>query len=176
MTYIANITRSEGDPKILSSGPSSLSSADKLGRALGWFSLALGVMELVAPRRITRALGMEGSEGLVRAYGARELGAGILSMTPEKQVGLWSRVAGDGLDMATLVTVLRPDNPKRGNVGLALGLVLGITLLDIMAGQLVTARHRRTPGNWHQYSNRSGFPQGVERARGAARKMEAAPV
>jgi hypothetical protein len=176
VTYIANITRSEGDPKILSSGPSSLSSADRLGRALGWFSVALGFMELVAPQRITRALGMDGSEGLVRAYGARELGSGILSMSPEKQIGLWSRVSGDGLDIATLVTALRPNNPKRGNVGLALGLVLGVTLLDILAGQLVTARHSRKPGNWHQYSNRSGFPQGVERARGAARKMEPSPI
>ena len=34
MTYISNIMRSQGDPKLIQTGPSSLSSADKLARAL----------------------------------------------------------------------------------------------------------------------------------------------
>ena len=69
MTYISNIARSQGDPKVLRSGPSSLGGADRLARALGWFSLGLGLAELLAPRLFTHALGMRGSEGLVRAYG-----------------------------------------------------------------------------------------------------------
>jgi len=35
MTYISNLTRSEGDPKILQTGPSSLTASDKMARALG---------------------------------------------------------------------------------------------------------------------------------------------
>jgi hypothetical protein len=62
-----------------------LGAADRLGRALGWFSIGLGVTELLAPRLITRALGMQGSEGLVRAYGAREIGSGLLSPRPQAQ-------------------------------------------------------------------------------------------
>ena len=57
MSYISNITRSKGDPKVLTSGPSSLAASDRLGRLLGWFSIGLGMMELLAPRRVTRALG-----------------------------------------------------------------------------------------------------------------------
>jgi hypothetical protein len=94
-----------------------LGAADRLGRALGWFSIGLGVTELLAPRLITRALGMQGSEGLVRAYGAREIGSGLLSLSLEKGAGLWSRVAGDGLDIATLLNAYRPNNPRRDNVG-----------------------------------------------------------
>src|SRR3954453_17949472 len=105
MNYISNIARSEGDPKVIRSGPSSLSSVDRLAKGLGWFSIGLGAAELFAPQRITRALGMEGKEALVRAYGAREIASGVLTLSADKQAGLWSRrLAGDGLDIATLTS------------------------------------------------------------------------
>ena len=56
ISNLADIARSEGDPKVLTTGPSSLTAADKLGRALGWFSLGLGLTELVAPGRLIKAL------------------------------------------------------------------------------------------------------------------------
>src|SRR3954465_2046158 len=138
MTHFSNIARSDGDPKVVRSGPSSLAASDRLAKALGWFSLGLGLTELLAPRRITRALGMEGKETLVRAYGAREIGSGILSLSVDKKLGLWSRVAGDGLDIATVMTALRPDNPKRDNVVVALALLLGITAVDLIDAQATT--------------------------------------
>ena len=169
MTYISNISRPEGDPKVLQSGRSSLGPSDQLSRALGWFSIALGVTELVSPRRITQPLGMEGNEGLVRAYGAREIGSGLLSLSIDKHVGLWSRVAGDGLDIATVATAMRPGNRKIGNVLLTLALLGAITAIDVLGAQAVTARHQRTGGTRTQYRDRSGFPQGLAKARGAAR-------
>jgi hypothetical protein len=182
MTFLSSIARSEGDPKVLRSGPSSLGSADQLAKALGWFSLGLGLTELLAPGHITRALGMQGKEGLVRAFGAREIGHGLLTLSPDKQVGLWSRVAGDGLDIITLMGGLRHDNPKRENVVTALALVTGITLLDVIGAQSTTVRHSRNRGERRLYHDRSGFPNGVQAARGAARDfkvpsdMRAAPV
>ncbi|MBK3802083.1 hypothetical protein GAY33_23190 [Azospirillum brasilense] len=176
MTYtISNIARSKGDPKVLHSGPSSLGASDRLARALGWYSIGLGLTELFAAKRITRALGMEGKEALVRAYGVRELGHGIVSLSPDKHLGLWSRVAGDGLDIATLMTAMRHDNPKRDNVGIALAAVLGVTLLDIIGAQGVTARHRRPHDRPRSYRDRTGFPQGVQAARGAARDFKVPP-
>jgi hypothetical protein len=165
MNYIANLARSEGDPKILSTGPSSLASSDRLGRALGWFSLALGAIELLAPRRLTRALGMQGREVLVRAYGVRELGAGIISLSPDRLLGLWSRVAGDGLDLLTLAAASHPGNLRRKNVSLAVWLVVGVTLLDVVVAQKISARHSRPRGVWRDYGDRSGFPRGMEDAR-----------
>ena len=44
-----------------------------LGLGLGLFSIALGAAELLAPKRITRALESEGHEGLVKGFGAREV-------------------------------------------------------------------------------------------------------
>jgi hypothetical protein len=179
---ISNIARSEGDPKVLRSGPSSRGSADELARALGWFSIGLGLAELLAPRQFTRTFGLEGREALVRSYGLREIGHGILSLSPDKAAGLWSRVAGDALDLATLASAYRDDNPKRDNVAIGLLAVAGITLLDVLGAQGVTARHRRTGGDRQRYRDRSGFPQGAEKARGAARDfrtprdMQAAPA
>ena len=172
LSSLSNIARSEGDPKVLEAGPSSLGTSDRLARALGWFSIGLGLTEVLAPRMLTRALGMEGKESLVRAYGLREIGSGVLSLSPDKQSGLWSRVAGDGLDIATLMTGLRPDNPKRDNVSLALAAVIGITLLDIAGSAGVTARHGRFGNRRRDYRDRSGFPQGLAKARGAAKDFK----
>ncbi|MBV8511626.1 MAG: hypothetical protein JO289_15830 [Xanthobacteraceae bacterium] len=169
MTYLSNIVRSQGDPKLIQTGRSSLSSADKLARALGWFSIGLGLAELIAPNSITRALGLRGKEGLVRSYGAREIAAGVLSLSTEKQAGLWSRVAGDGLDAATLASGLRNDNPQRNNVAFALMMVLGIAALDIAVAQQTTARHTRSRSRPRLYADRSGFPKGLGAARAAAR-------
>jgi hypothetical protein len=175
MAYLSNIVRSKGDPKVLRSGPSTLTSSDRLGKALGWFSLGLGLVELLAPHRITRALGMEGQETLVRAYGAREISSGIVSLSTEKQLGLWSRVGGDGIDIATLLTAHRDDNSKKENVATALVMVAGITLLDIMAAQGTTSGHSRTSGDRNIYRGRSGFPKGIETARGVAKEFQAPP-
>src|SRR3954462_7325223 len=89
-----------------------------------------------------------------------------LSLSIDKQVGLWSRVAGDGLDIATVMGGLRDDNPKRDNVAVALAMLLGVTLIDVVGAQSTTARHSRNRGERRLYQNRSGFPRGVQAARG----------
>ena len=172
MNVVANMTRPKGDPKIIRSGPSSLSGAERLGRALGWFSIGLGLVELLAPARITRTLGMEGKESLVRAFGAREIGHGIVSLSNDQHIGLWSRVAGDGIDIATLMTGLGDANPKRRNVEVAIAMLLGLTALDVTLAQAVTAGHARGRGRRRSYRGRSGFPNGVSAARGAARDFK----
>jgi hypothetical protein len=118
---------------------------------------------------------MEGQEALVRAYGAREIGSGMLSLSTERTLGLWSRVGGDGIDIATLLTALREENPKKQNVTTALAMVAGITLLDLVAAQVTTVRRSRNGGDRYIYSNRSGFPEGLAAARGAAKEFQVPP-
>src|SRR5215207_374083 len=98
------------------------STTDALARGLGVFSIALGLMEVAAPRALARFLGMEGSEALIRGYGLREIatGVGILASN-DPTPWIWGRVAGDGLDIATLMTGYEGDNPKKDNVTLARG-------------------------------------------------------
>src|SRR3954467_15387366 len=172
---VSNIARSPSDPKVISTGQSSFGTTDRMARNLGWFSLGLGALEILAPERITRALGMEGREGLVRAYGFREVAAGVLSLSVEKKAGLWSRVAGDGLDIATLMTGLRDDNPKKDNVAMALMMVGGITLLDIAAAKAVSARHAPQLGRRRTYHDRTGYPKGMAASRGVAARKKSAP-
>ncbi|MDK4731501.1 hypothetical protein [Rhizobium sp. CNPSo 3490] len=171
MAFLTNMTRSEGDPRIINSGPSSLSSSDRLARNLGWFSIGLRVIELLAAEKITRALGMRGRENLIRAFGVREITSGFMTLSVEKQAGLASRIAGDALDIATLATAMRPDNRKRDNAALALLMVAGVTLLDVIATGTNTIRHARHTGQRRDYADRSGFPKGVEASRRAARQQ-----
>ena len=173
MNFLSNITRSEGDPKIVRSGTSSAGAADRIAKGLGWFSIGLGLAEILAPHQITRALGMQGSENLVRAYGFREIASGLVTLSPDKHVGLCSRLAGDGLDIATLLRGMRGDNPKRGNVAVALAMVLGVTLLDFLGAQGVRVRHTPRRGQRRLYHDRSGFPKGIQAAKGAARNFQA---
>jgi hypothetical protein len=175
MNYIANIPRSQGDPKVIRTGPSSMTPEDRLARALGWFSIGLGAIELLAPRRITRTLGMRGNEGLVRAFGIREIVSGIVTLSPDKQIGLKSRLAGDGLDIAALLSAFRRDNPKSGNVGLALLMVGGVTLLDYIGALGTNVRHTVRRDQKGLYRDRSGFPKGIAAVRGIAKKFQAPP-
>jgi hypothetical protein len=171
LTNLTGIARSEGDPRVEQKGPSSLTGADRLARALGWFSIGLGVAELVAPGRIVRTLGLDDKEGLIRAYGARELAAAIPTLSVDKPIGLAARIGGDALDLGTLATALHRDNPKRRNAAIATAMVAGITLLDIVAYAGVKAAHRRDPSSSDRdYSDRSGFPKGAQASRGLARK------
>lgn len=175
LTALTTFARSKGDPRVIRSGASSLSPADRVGKALGWFSIGLGLAEIFAPRAITRALGMHGQEGLLRAYGAREIAAGMMSLSIDKPAGVWSRVAGDGLDLATLATAYRSDNPQRGNVGVAMAVVAGIAALDVLTAKALSVTHARNPAKLRDYSNRSGFPKGVDASRGLARKTFRTP-
>lgn len=104
---------------------------DAMARGLGMFSVGLGAAELVASKALAESLGMEGKEELIQLFGAREIASGVacLGMNPPKP-GIWSRLVGDALDIAVLCGHLGSSNPKRGNVGLALAAVLGVTLMD----------------------------------------------
>jgi hypothetical protein len=168
LTRIAGVARSPGDPKVVATGPSSLTGPDSLARALGWFSLGLGLTELVAARRITRALGLRGKEGLVRAYGVREIAAGIPTLSVDRQIGLASRIAGDALDLVALAPALRARNRKRRNAVVAAASVVAITILDGIALAAVRTRHRRD-GARRDYRARSGLPRGIAASRGLAR-------
>ena len=170
LTNPSNIARSEGDPKVQRKGPSSLTGPDRLARALGWFSIGLGIAELVAPGKIARTLGLEGKERLIRAYGAREIASAVPTLSVDKQVGLAARICGDALDIGTLALALRSDNPKLGNAAIAAAFVVGITLLDLYAYGSTKAVHSREPGSGRDYSDRSGLPRGPEASRGIARK------
>lgn len=145
------------------------SSAHVVAQGLGWFSIALGMTELLATRTLTRTLGMDGQEGLVRAYGAREIATGIAILaSSDPTPWIWGRVAGDALDLATLATGLDEDNPERRNLAFAIGTVAAVTALDVACGVALSAEDE-PEAPMRDYSNRSGFSRSPAQMRGAAR-------
>jgi len=168
LSKLGDITRSPGDPKVIETGPSSLKPADRVGRALGWFSIGLGLTELLAPGKLTRALGAEGKENVVRALGARELVHGALCLSVNNDFGAFTRVAGDMVDLAALAALYRDDNPKKANVGAAMAAIIGCAIADFAAAQSIRSLHNRKGEPVRDYSDRSGFPKGIGYSRGQA--------
>ncbi|HST65421.1 MAG TPA: SRPBCC family protein [Mycobacteriales bacterium] len=115
-----------------------------LGKALGWASFALGAPLVAIPGRVARAVGLDDTPGTrwtARSVGVRELvaGAGILAQGRKPMPGVWSRVAGDGMDVALLISGLRSARDRR-KVGAALAAVGGIAALDILAAARLSRR------------------------------------
>ncbi len=107
----------------------------KVAKGLGWFSIGLGLTELLGARPLSRMLGMEDHRTLLRIFGLRELGAGIGLLSQSRMAPwLWARVAGDALDLAVLGSALF-SGPRPRNAGIATGAVAGVTALDIVAGR-----------------------------------------
>ncbi|OLP57828.1 hypothetical protein BJF93_13325 [Xaviernesmea oryzae] len=173
MAFLSNLTRPKGDPKILSTGPTAQTGAERLAKGLGWFSIGLGLTELFAARRLSRGLGLYGHAPLIRAVGLREIFSGMMTLSTEKEMGVKSRVAGDGLDIAVLMAALRPDNYRRGNAAAALAMVVGITLVDVMVAKALASERARPSGRGRDYGDRSGFPKGIEAARNVSRDKKA---
>ena len=155
----------------------SRSAHDQLAKGLGWFSIGLGTLELVAARSLADGLGLHGRDGLVRAYGVREVMTGIAILaSPNPAPWIWGRVLGDALDLATLaVGAGRAEGSEKANIGLAVAAVAGVTALDILCAQGLDAEKGGPATAVADYRDRSGFPNGLARSRGAARDFVVPP-
>jgi len=112
----------------------------QLVKALGWFSVGLGIAQLLAPRAVSRTVGVNDHPMLMRACGLREVSTGVGILSQKKSSGwLWSRVAGDAMDLALLATAIasprnqRQQRSQRSRVLLATAAAAGITALDVLA-------------------------------------------
>lgn len=109
----------------------------RLAKGLGWFSIGLGLTELLAPTFIAKISGVsEKRTGLIRLYGLREIASGVAIFTQKNPAGaVWSRVAGDALDLASLGAAAASPNANKGRVAFATANVLAVTALDIMCAK-----------------------------------------
>lgn len=126
-------------------------SHESLANVLGWFSVGLGVAQLVAPGSVARLIGVRESRrsrNTLQAIGARELmsGVGILSNNRSAQ-WLWSRVAGDALDLSLLGSAMNSDRTERGRTAAATAAVLGIAALDIYCASQLSNEERERDGD-----------------------------
>lgn len=105
--------------------------------------------ELLAPRRIGSAIGVKGGHGILRSMGLREIasGVGILSHGEPPPAAVWSRVAGDAMDLGLLGVAYGTARRKaRPRLKAAMIAVVGVTLLDVLCSRrLSRERHRGLP-------------------------------
>jgi uncharacterized membrane protein len=111
--------------------------------ALGWFSLGLGLTQLIAPRQVANAIGLSGDDDeqtVMRLVGLREIvsGVGILAQA-EPTPWLWSRVGGDAMDLALLRSAMDVPEARKDRVTAATIAVLGITAADLFCSTNMTA-------------------------------------
>jgi hypothetical protein len=115
---------------------------DPLAVFLGWFSIGLGTAQIVAPRMLCKLIGADGDGAapkVMRLMGARELaqGTGIL-VRPRPTMWLWSRVAGDGLDLSLLGLVAFKN--RRARTALAIASVAAVTAPDVYESLFLTRK------------------------------------
>jgi|SRR4051794_37885512 hypothetical protein len=118
----------------------------KVGFGLGLFSIGLGLLEIAAPGRLGRWLGVDGKTArkVIALFGARELLAGgMLLRGPAVSTNVWNRVIGDGMDLAALGLAFSRSN-RRPAVAGALGFVAGATLLDALTARGLDQETART--------------------------------
>lgn len=108
----------------------------RVARALGWFSVGLGLTELLSGKNLDRYLGTGGHEGTVRLFGLRELAAGaiILAQKEPSAASIWSRVGGDVMDLIFLGKALenQRSRAKQERLGVATATVAAVTVLDVL--------------------------------------------
>ena len=163
--------------------------ATRLARGLGWFSISLGVVEVLAPRFVSRLVGGRGDNaGLIRLYGVREIVSGmmIFGQGARPAAGVWSRVAGDAIDIATLAATASSPATRKGALAVATANVLGVTALDVYCAQQLSRRGsgasssstirmtrsvvvNRSPEQlyefWHDFENLPRFMQHLQSVR-----------
>jgi hypothetical protein len=148
-------------------------SVDGMAKGLGWFSIALGLTELLAPRATARVTGMAGREILVQACGLREIVNGIgLLASPDPRPWLWARVGGDALDMALLGTHAASSNPHAGRARLAMLAAAPIGAIDLACAEAADQRAKGRSGERFDYGDRVGLARPASAMRGAAADFE----
>jgi hypothetical protein len=116
---------------------------ERLANGLGWFSIALGATEILAPRPLGRFIGIRGHDQLTMWMGAREIAAGLGLLTQRRKAPwMWARFVGDLLDLYLLGAGLASPGSHRTRAAFAITSVAKVTLLDLYVARELTRTKR----------------------------------
>jgi uncharacterized membrane protein len=137
---------------------------EQLSRALGWFSLGLGLAQVVAPSNVANLIGLRDDrdhQSILRAVGLREIASGVGILSQRRPAG-WvkARVGGDLMDLGLLSAALNSDDADQGRVVMALAAVAGITVLDVLCTQQLSQDQQWNSGQqgWQVEAQRQQQP------------------
>ena len=124
---------------------------ESLADFLGYFSVGLGLAEALMPGVMSRVVGIDHEDSqnrtLMRLMGLREISHGVAILTNQQpKKSMWSRVAGDALDVALLGKALTNPKNGRGRTAFATANVLAVAALDVIAARELS-RQPKTEAN-----------------------------
>lgn len=126
---------------------SDMQAENLIANGLGWFSIALGLAEIAAPRSVAKFIGVPDrrrTSTVLRVYGMREVAAGVgILLQDNPSPWLWARVGGDFMDLSSLSKAIASDDTERGRAGIAAAAVAGITALDMYCAQRLSAAQEK---------------------------------
>jgi len=124
-----------------------LGRAAQLATALGWLSIGVGLAQVLAPGGVSRLIGTQPHPRLLRVLGAREIANGI-GILRQRQASnwLWTRVAGDAVDLALLGLAARSPHSRRRRLNLVTAAVAGVAVLDVISSMENARRERIEQG------------------------------
>ncbi len=118
----------------------SMPGAARAAEFLGYFSIGLGLAELLVPRVMQRVIGVarprDANSTTMQVMGLREIAAGVAILASRDQApAVWARVAGDALDLALLGVTFANDRNDRGRTLFATANVVAVTALDVLTAR-----------------------------------------
>jgi uncharacterized membrane protein len=115
---------------------------DTIAHGLVLASAGLGLFELLLPERVQKMTGACGKHtGLIRMVGVRELTTAMLAFLDVRPIfGMWSRVAGDVMDLGLLATIFNQRQSNKENTASAAAFIMGVTAFDVLT---VVQLHQR---------------------------------
>lgn len=110
---------------------------EQRAKLLGLFSIGLGISQLAAPDGVATLIGIKPcarTRWTMRALGIREIlsGVGILAR-PRSAGPVWTRFAGDAVDLALLRSAQGQRGSHSGRLLAVTGAVAGVALVDAYA-------------------------------------------
>jgi len=103
----------------------------------------------------------------VRAYGAREIATGVaIVASHDPTPWIWGRVSGDALDIATVATTPSNGRDREDRRWWTIGALIAVTALDAFTAKSLSAEKGGPRTARADYHDRSGFPKGIQAARG----------
>lgn len=119
---------------------------EQLARGLGWFSLGIGIAQVVAPRTIARLCGVPVPPALMVLCGLREIACGVgLLAHDQPQPWIKVRLAGDTVDLVALGCGTLVPGVDRRRIAVAGAAVAGIGVLDGYCSYELARRGRHLP-------------------------------
>lgn len=108
--------------------------ATPLTTVLGWVSIGLGLTQILAPRQLSKAIGVSNHPTMMRSLGLREITAGVGILTSrEPSHWLWARAAGDAMDLALLGAAFKADKRDGARLSSTTAVIAAIAALDVFA-------------------------------------------